>query len=220
MYTFAMTYVRMLPLMLVLLSVASPVHAQGIVVTNLELPAQCLTVTHDLSRGMRAPEVVALQKFLLAQGYLEGNPAHTTGFFGPITERSVLAFQASRQIPQTGRADLVTRAAVMIASCGKTAFDMPKYIPMFRGIHGPVVVSRGETESWTAIVNNEYSSKYRVLVSWGDGSLSEALPKQSIGSDAFTFEHSFAQPGEYDIVFTVTNQAGRSNTSQVTVRVD
>lgn len=60
----------------------------------------------DLSYGMANPDVFALQKFLIANGY----GAYTaTGFFGDKTMASVKAFQVRYSIPATGFVGPLTR---------------------------------------------------------------------------------------------------------------
>ena len=160
-----------------------------------------------------------LKHFLVAQGYLGADSRKATGFVGPLTQASVQAFQASRLIPETGRADLVTRAAIMIASCGTSAYDIPNYVPLFRGLHGPATVKVGEAASWTGIVNNEYSAHFTTSVSWGDGSLSLAQAVHAQASHAQSFPHTFSRAGTYAIVFTVSNPSDKKNTSTFLVTV-
>lgn len=201
------------------MSMAASASAQEIIVTNVPSAPQCLSFAADMARGTRGADVVALQKFLVGQGYLGGDSTNATGYFGPLTEGSVRAFQASRSIPQTGRVDLVTRAAIMMASCGVLGIELPNYIPLFRGVFGPTTLKVGEAGQWTAIVNNEYSKNFTVSVAWGDGTLSEALPMEMQGSHAVSLPHTFMTKGQYSLIFSVANTAGKRNTSQVTVEV-
>ncbi len=201
-----------------ILLLAQPAAAQEIIVTNIAQP-QCLSFSKDMARGTRSADVVALQKFLVRQGYLGGDMSNATGYFGPLTEGSLRAFQASRSIPQSGRTDLVTRAAIMMASCGVLGYELPNYIPLFRGVFGPNSIKVGEAGQWTAIVNNEYSKHFTVSVSWGDGALSQAQTMQMQGSHAVTLPHTFMSKGLYKVIFSVANAGGKINTSQITVEV-
>jgi peptidoglycan hydrolase-like protein with peptidoglycan-binding domain len=163
--------------------------------------------------------VRSLQAFLLEQGFLT-TESHVTGFFGPHTESALRNFQISRQIPQTGRADIVSRAAIMIATCGRTPYDIPSYVPLFRGLFGSVQGSVRAEHTWTAIVNNEFSTHFAVSVAWGDGTASDSQRIDAIGSHALPFTHAYASRGTYDAVFTVTNPAGKKNTSTITIRIE
>ena len=58
-----------------------------------------LTLTDPLSLGSKGAEVSALQRFLVAQGYLNVPP---TGYFGSVTEQAVEAFQSVEGIVSSG----------------------------------------------------------------------------------------------------------------------
>jgi hypothetical protein len=65
--------------------------------------------TMDLSFGSTGNEVVELQKFLMAQGYLNINAP--TGWFGPMTQAAVAAFQTAHKIsPAVGYFGPMSRA--------------------------------------------------------------------------------------------------------------
>lgn len=55
-----------------------------------------VTISHILKRGQRSAEVKALQAFLIKKGYLEADS--DTGYFGPQTEKAVIAFQKAKNI--------------------------------------------------------------------------------------------------------------------------
>ncbi len=102
--------------MLAFLSCAVPVtRAQSIV-------SSCPVLTHTLAQGMQGTDVGTLQAFLKHESYFQY--PEVTGYFGPITEHAVQAFQKARNIvasgtPETTGFGLVgprTRAAIA-ASC-------------------------------------------------------------------------------------------------------
>jgi len=61
-----------------------------------------------LARGSRGPEVETLQRRLNARGA----SLEVDGRFGPLTEEALRAFQVSVSLPETGRADAATLAAL------------------------------------------------------------------------------------------------------------
>ncbi len=59
-----------------------------------------ISLTRNLSRGSEGSDVTALQNFLITQGHLP--PGNATGYFGPLTESAVKAFQKSQGIVSSG----------------------------------------------------------------------------------------------------------------------
>jgi len=63
--------------------------------------------TTTLSRGDRSEEVLELQRRLMSMGLFDHDVP--TGYFGPITERGVKAFQLKSNLPQVGVVGPMTR---------------------------------------------------------------------------------------------------------------
>jgi hypothetical protein len=61
----------------------------------------------DLSYGMTSQDVMELQNRLASEGYFT---ATATGYFGPLTQSAVMAYQAAHGIPSTGYVGPLTRA--------------------------------------------------------------------------------------------------------------
>lgn len=61
-------------------------------------PGQC-TITSDLTSGSRGVEVECLQTYLIQKGFLGSSP---TGFFGPLTRKALMKWQAQAAISGTG----------------------------------------------------------------------------------------------------------------------
>lgn len=72
----------------------------------------CVTLSRDLTVGMRGSGVTSLQSFLVAQNYPGSGSWMVTGYFGAATAAAVRNFQSQRGLPQTGIADSATRAAI------------------------------------------------------------------------------------------------------------
>ena len=60
---------------------------------------RCPSLYRDLSLGASGADIVALQSFLADEGFFHAN---ATGFFGPITEASVQAWQSAQGVVRSG----------------------------------------------------------------------------------------------------------------------
>ncbi len=90
--------------------------------------------------------------------------------------------------------------------------------PSITGIAGPTTLTTGTQGTWTLSTNNQTNSYFTAEVLWGDGqtSISQLI---GLGSQATPFVHTYAQAGTYTAQFKVTNAAGQSSVSSVTVSV-
>jgi peptidoglycan hydrolase-like protein with peptidoglycan-binding domain len=73
--------------------------------------------TKTLTLGETDAQVLLLQKYLNAKGYLiatsgAGSIGSETTYFGSLTQKSLLSYQKSMNLPQTGVADTTTRASL------------------------------------------------------------------------------------------------------------
>ncbi|MFA6570607.1 MAG: peptidoglycan-binding domain-containing protein [Bacteroidota bacterium] len=71
------------------------------------LGASAFNFTKSLDYGMTGNDVVELQNLLAALGHFKYGKS--TGYFGPITRDSVIAFQLANEIPTVGRVGPMTR---------------------------------------------------------------------------------------------------------------
>jgi peptidoglycan hydrolase-like protein with peptidoglycan-binding domain len=74
----------------------------------------CTILTANLSSGSDTSEVLALQTFLQKKGALTVTP---NGYFGPNTERAVMAYQDSVGLPDDGKIFQATRDAINQENC-------------------------------------------------------------------------------------------------------
>ena len=77
--------------------------------------AQGYMFSTNLTVGSTGPDVVALQTWLLANGYVipaVSSGAAAKGYFGSQTKTAVMKYQASKGIPNTGFVGPLTRAAL------------------------------------------------------------------------------------------------------------
>lgn len=84
---------------------------------------QCLQLGRTLRLGMTGDDVQQMQEFLREQGFFNFSTA--TGYYGPITQEAIEAFQSSEGIVSSGSPDTTgfgqvgprTQAALAQASC-------------------------------------------------------------------------------------------------------
>lgn len=62
--------------------------------------SQPVSLTRNLGRGSEGQDVIALQTYLISRGFLSADS--NTGFFGPLTEEAVRAFQRAENIVSSG----------------------------------------------------------------------------------------------------------------------
>jgi peptidoglycan hydrolase-like protein with peptidoglycan-binding domain len=62
--------------------------------------APAILINNNISYGARGSDVISLQGFLAGQGYLSADSI--TGYFGPLTEAAVRAFQRNHDIVSSG----------------------------------------------------------------------------------------------------------------------
>ncbi len=73
------------------------------------------TITHTLTKGSSGADVLALQQFLVTQGYLTTTP---NGTYGPATIKAVRAFQAAHGLTSTGSVGTQTLALMQSLTGG------------------------------------------------------------------------------------------------------
>ena len=75
-------------------------------------PTSYANVTQNLQVGASGQNVVNLQNFLIAKGFLTMPAGASTGYFGNLTKQALITFQASIGLPATGYCGLLTRTAI------------------------------------------------------------------------------------------------------------
>ena len=121
----------------------------------------CVALTYnlflDVTDAMTNGDVTRLQNFLITNGYMQGS---ATGYFGPITETAVKAYQSAKGIVSSGTAETTgygyvgpkTRAA-MATGCGS-----------------PSILFAGNPASGVAPLSVSFSSSIApATVDFGDG---------------------------------------------------
>jgi peptidoglycan hydrolase-like protein with peptidoglycan-binding domain len=94
----------------------------GSAFADTALPVVCTSLTTNLASGSTGTQVVSLQNFLSASGFLS---VPSSGYFGPLTKDALMNFQASQQVPQVGSVGPMTRASIKTVSCTTTKAPAP-----------------------------------------------------------------------------------------------
>jgi len=77
------------------------------------IPAQTSFVINvNLQLGSSGANVINLQKFLAAKGFLTLPSGTAAGYFGSLTKQSLIAYQTSVGLPATGYCGAMTRAVI------------------------------------------------------------------------------------------------------------
>ncbi|MFA5929713.1 MAG: PKD domain-containing protein [Candidatus Micrarchaeia archaeon] len=87
--------------------------------------------------------------------------------------------------------------------------------PVITEVGGPTSLAVNTAGTWKVSAYDPDGSYINVGVDWGDGN---KAPSPVSGS-LLTFQHTYAQPGTYRVVFTVTDDKGAQAQSTVTVAV-
>jgi peptidoglycan hydrolase-like protein with peptidoglycan-binding domain len=84
--------------------------------------ALCPDLSRNLSFGSRGTDVVSLQNFLILENLFEAG--NNTGYFGQLTEAAVIKFQSQQDVPTTGLAGVLTRAAIAKSCVAKEVINL------------------------------------------------------------------------------------------------
>ncbi len=95
--------------------------------------------------------------------------------------------------------------------------------PTITSVGGPASLTTGTTGTWTITVGNQSNTYLTTSVRWGDeGVYSTLAPSQTTyvqGTNTLTFTHTYYTAATYNVVFTVSNNAGQQNTATASVVV-
>ncbi|MDP3993548.1 MAG: PKD domain-containing protein, partial [bacterium] len=93
--------------------------------------------------------------------------------------------------------------------------------PVITGVSGPTALKIGETGTWTVKASDPDGTVLSYSVSWGDAGIGQGLtaPAGSATLQTATFTHSYATAGAYTVTFSVSDNAGASAQSSITVAV-
>ena len=91
--------------------------------------------------------------------------------------------------------------------------------PVIHGVSGPTTLKVGETGTWTVKASDPENGPLSYAVVWGDEAFQQ-IPLTSQVKQTATFTHSYAKAGVYNPTFTVTDNAGLSAKTSISVKVE
>lgn len=93
--------------------------------------------------------------------------------------------------------------------------------PVVTAVTGPISLAVGEVGTWEIRARGEENERLTYSVQWGDEGQYSTLQKREalLQNQIASFTHSYAQTGNYNVVFTVTNEDGQTARATVSVRV-
>jgi peptidoglycan hydrolase-like protein with peptidoglycan-binding domain len=154
----------------------------------------------DLSYNSNGKDVVLLQDWLRASGYL--NLAKSTDWFGPMTRSALMNWQRDNNFRATGMFGPEERLAL----CGSND-NNPSAITI-KSVSGPTSISVGLTGTWQVEVTAPTNTNLTYAVDWGDNTASPQASGSSVSNvinQSSTFTHAYSQAGTYTVRFTVDN---------------
>lgn len=92
--------------------------------------------------------------------------------------------------------------------------------PVISGVSGPQSLAVHEMGTWTVKASNPKGGNLSYSVDWGELQLADSTIKSgSIPQQTAVFTHTYSTSGTYKPVFTVTNSAGKSISTSLSVNV-
>jgi PKD domain-containing protein len=133
--------------------------------------------------------------------------------------------QYSIQICQPGTSTCVSSSAPFTIYGGTTGNpgNPTSQVPVITGVDAPVRLSVGQVGTWNIRATDPQNGTLSYSVEWGDQQPNPPYYLNSSASPQFvqttSFTHSYANPGTYQITFTVRNSSGMTAQSRTTVSV-
>ncbi|MDB5239249.1 MAG: baaA1 [Candidatus Parcubacteria bacterium] len=130
--------------------------------------------------------------------------------------------QYTVQICQTGSGSCVSSTGPFTI-CGDTTVNPGGQSPVISGVTAPTSLSIGQTSTWTVRAYDPLNGSLTYSVDWGDQPQNNPYYLSAASSPQFaqtsSFTHSYANPGTYQITFTVRNASGMTAQAKTTVNV-
>lgn len=94
-------------------------------------------------------------------------------------------------------------------------------LPVISGVKGPQSLEVNKQGIWSVSASDEGGGSLSYSVSWGDegSQTTSGLVTTTPAQQSVTFTHSYSRAGTYYPTFTVTNEAGRSAKTSISVKV-
>ena len=193
----------------------------------------CYTFNTNLRIGDSGEGVVALSTALGMQGFSAG--MEEKGIFGETIASAVTGFQEKYRDEiltpvglkyGNGFVGKNTRAKLnQLYGCNVTPIPIPaNQPPVVSGVSGPTQLTVNQQGTWTVKAYDPEQGSLSYTVDWGDntpyssggGGTSATAPSVS---QSASFTHSYANAGTYNVAFVVTDVAGLSAKTSISVNV-
>lgn len=193
----------------------------------------CFVFNKNLGVGVSGPDVVSLRNALTIEGFnipkISAGMAESEVFtesFAAVVSAFQLKYRSEILTPNglsapTGYVGVATRAKLnALYGCWPPVGNQP---PVISGVSGPTALAVGQTGTWTVQASDPENGPLNYSVIWGNEIDFGGLPMAGSPSipmvQTSTFAHSYAMAGTYNVRFTVTDSAGQSAQSSISVNV-
>ena len=153
----------------------------------------CPQIVRSLSRGSTGADVMSLQSYL---GVIQ------TGYFGPLTAKAVVQFQASEALPPVGIVGPLTRAA-FARRCGNPQPN-PNFSASPTAGLAPLVVTFTSVYGDASSYQPSFADGQDTLIDFGDGTDSQWVQCNSMErsldgrcATPKTIQHTYGKSGTY-----------------------
>lgn len=199
--------------------------AQAISTQYVSTAIPCTNISVGLRYGSRDAftnqQVSLLQFFLNNQGYLSVSP---TGYFGPMTKRAVMAFQANNGLAADGIVGVQTRAHIYAKGCTGIAVPPTPPVSAAPTIINGFAIYQGAVGQTVTLPGSGFTSNS--VLHFGIGAISNFSVNSTGTAITFTipsYMGPYCQPGNacpmYALLISngsypiyVENSNGKSNT--------
>ncbi len=114
--------------------------------------------------------------------------------------------------------DSATPTANVATSSEASFTTLAATAPTITSVNGPSSLAAGVEGTWILGAADSQTGPLTYAVNWGDTGAAPLRAAAAINQTS-TFSHTYANAGTFDIVFTVTNDAGLSTTATTSVTV-
>ncbi|MFA5929714.1 MAG: PKD domain-containing protein [Candidatus Micrarchaeia archaeon] len=102
---------------------------------------------------------------------------------------------------------------------GKHCYEINNLPPVITGTGGPASLNVNQVGTWTISANDPDGTYLSYTINWGENNGAAPSSPTSAATSTATFQHAYSQAGTYTVIFSVTDSAGASTQSTITVNV-
>ena len=102
---------------------------------------------------------------------------------------------------------------------GKHCYEINNQPPVITGTGGPTSLNVNQQGTWTISANDPDGTYLSYSINWGENNGATPSSPSTATTSTATFQHTYSSAGTYTIAFTVTDSAGASTQSTITVNI-